>query len=95
MPLSFRYNQEKNQLLKSSRGINFDDVIMLLKKDMFIVDIEHPNRNYHHQRMYVIAYKGYAYAVPYVINAAKNEIFLKTIYPSRKLTRQYIKKEKR
>jgi len=40
---------------------------------------------------YAIKIKEYIYAVPYVINLKKQEIILKTIYPSSVLTKIYLK----
>jgi len=45
--------------------------------------------------VYVIAIKNYVYAVPYVKNEEKHEIFLKTVYPSRVLTKKYMKGDKK
>jgi len=54
------------------------------------VDVfEHPNQErYPGQRISVVVIEGYAYLVPFVENEV--EIFLKTIIPSRKATKQYI-----
>lgn len=38
--------------------------------------------------MYIVAIDGYEYLVPYVEN--DSEIFLKTVIPSRKATRDYL-----
>ncbi len=43
---------------------------------------------YPNQRVFVVAVDGYAYLVPYVED--NREIFLKTIIPSRKATKQYL-----
>lgn len=43
---------------------------------------------YQNQFMFVIKFDNYIYLVPFVIN--RNEIFLKTIIPSRKATKKYI-----
>lgn len=52
-------------------------------------DIEHINSaKYPRQRMYVVLFNDYVYCVPYV--ASEKEIFLKTVYPSRKLTLKYL-----
>jgi hypothetical protein len=51
----------------------------------------HPSLKHPLQRLYVVELNGYAYALPYVLKEEKNEIFLKTIYPSRALTRIYLK----
>jgi hypothetical protein len=37
-----------------------------------------------------IKIKGYAYAVPYVIDKKRKVVFLKTVYPSRVLTEKYL-----
>ena len=52
--------------------------------------IDHPNKTrYANQQIIVININEYAYAVPFV---QQNEIrFLKTIVPSRKLTKLYLR----
>ena len=50
---------------------------------------DHPNQErYPGQKIAVVLIEGYAYLVPFVEN--EEEIFLKTIIPSRKATRQYL-----
>lgn len=57
-----------------------------------IVDIlEHTNGKYLHQKMFILRLKGYLCRVPFVEN--ENEIFLKTIFPDRKLKKIYDKEE--
>jgi hypothetical protein len=52
-------------------------------------DISHPNAiGYPNQKIFVIAIDNYAYLVPYVEN--DDEIFLKTVIPSRKFIKLYI-----
>ena len=52
-------------------------------------DIEHPNQEkYPNQSILVLEINNYAYIVPYVED--DTEVFLKTIIPSRKLTKQYL-----
>jgi len=52
--------------------------------------LENPNqRRYAGQRVLVVNVQGYAYLVPFVESAT--EVFLKTIIPSRKATRRYLK----
>ena len=91
MAFDINFNEEKNQLLKATRGIGFDEVIEALNREDLLADIAHPSKNRQDQRLYVVKIKRYAYAVPYVINLQKNEIFLKTAYASRALTRKYMK----
>jgi hypothetical protein len=91
MAFDINFNEEKNQLLKATRGVGFDEVIDAMSKGNVLADIVHPSKSRLNQRLYVIKIKKYAYAVPYVINVQKREIFLKTAYPSSTLTKKYIK----
>lgn len=85
----FDWDPEKNQQLIEERGISFEEVIFHLQSDGLLDDIKHPNQeSYAHQRMYIVAIEDYAYLVPYV--ESNEAIFLKTIIPSRKATKQYL-----
>ncbi len=57
-----------------------------------ILDIvAHPNQNkYPNQSMFILEIDGYCYLVPFVED--ENEVFLKTIIPSRKATKKYLEK---
>lgn len=51
----------------------------------------HPNpEKYPEQRAMVVAWDGYAYLVPFIAEA--DHYFLKTVIPSRKATREFLKK---
>jgi hypothetical protein len=51
--------------------------------------LEHPNLDrYPNQRVFVVNVEGYAYLVPFVED--EQGVFLKTIIPSRKATRDYL-----
>ena len=83
------WNPEKNQQLISERGISFEDVVFYLQQGALLDDIEHPNSDkYPSQRIFVIDIDGYVHLVPYV--ESRKEIFLKTVIPSRKVTKQYL-----
>jgi len=84
------WNAEKNQLLMVERGISFEDVLFALQTGRLLDDLAHPNDNkYPHQRIFVVEIDEYAWLVPYVEN--EEEIFLKSIIPSRKATKHYLK----
>lgn len=91
MAFDISFNEKKNQLLKASRGIGFDEIILAIKSGDLLDDTIHPNQKYPHQRVYVVRIREYIYAVPYVTNPKTKEIFLKTAYPSRVLKRRYTK----
>ena len=85
----FDWDPEKNHQLIEERGISFEEVIFHLQSDSLLDDVEHPNQeDYGHQRMFIVAIEEYVYLVPYV--ESKDDIFLKTIIPSRKATKQYL-----
>ena len=91
MAFTIRFNEEKNELLKATRNISFEDALESIKKKKLLDNIAHPSKRHPHQRLYIIEIKEYIYAVPYIMNREKQEIFLKTIYPSRVLTKKYRK----
>ncbi len=83
------WNKEKNNWLRENRGICFEDILYYLDNENLIDDIEHPNQEkYEGQRMMVFNIKDYIYLVPYV--ETEHEVFLKTIIPSRKATKDYL-----
>jgi uncharacterized DUF497 family protein len=83
------WNHEKNRKLIEERGISFEDIVFSLQSGYLLDDISHPNsEKYPFQRVFVVAVESYAYLVPYV--ESDDEIFLKTVIPSRKASKQYI-----
>jgi len=87
----FDWNEIKNTYLKTQRGIGFEDIQTAIEEGKVLADIEHPlESQYPNQRVFIIEFRDYAYIVPYVEDDTK--IFLKTIYPSRKMTKKYLKK---
>ena len=71
------------------RGISFEDVVYYLRQGEILDDVEHPNHDkYPGQRIFVLNIDKYIHLVPYV--ESKEEIFLKTIIPSRKATKAYL-----
>jgi uncharacterized DUF497 family protein len=83
------WNTDKSLALKESRGVSFEDVIFNLEKGDLLDDYQHPNQQtYPGQRIMVVGINNYAYIVPYVEN--EDEIFLKTIIPSRRATEKYL-----
>ena len=83
----YNWNEEKNILLKKTRKIGFESVVMHIEKGDLLDIIENPSDKYSKQKVLIININNYIYAVPFVEN--EKEIFLKTIIPSRKLTRIY------
>ena len=87
----FTWNSEKNKKLKKERNISFEIVVLLIESGEILEIIKHPNQEkYTNQFIYTIEYNDYAYLVPFIEDEKK--IFLKTIIPSRKATKKYLKK---
>jgi len=86
---NINWNTEKSLALIESRGICFEDVVFYIERGDILDDYLHPNQQeYPKQRIMVIAMNKYAYLIPYVENG--EEVFLKTIIPSRKATERYL-----
>lgn len=84
----YNWNADKNEQLIVERGISFEEIVFYIENNGLLDDIAHPNsQDYSHQRIFIVAVESYVYLVPYVEN--KDELFLKTIIPSRKFTRIY------
>ncbi len=87
--LYFDWNNEKNELLKRERNISFEEVILAIENERLLAIFAHPNlKKYPSQQIYVVEIDNYAYIVPFVETG--ETIFLKTIIPSRKMTKIYL-----
>jgi uncharacterized DUF497 family protein len=85
----FDWNDEKNEWLKRERGVAFEDIVYHLIHNGLLDTIEHPNQEqYPGQRVFIIDVEGYAHIVPFVED--DQVIFLKTVVPSRKMTKLYL-----
>jgi len=85
------WDPAKNETLRKERGICFEDIVFYIDRDDIVDIIPNPNqKKYPHQQMYVLNIDDYIYLVPFVEN--EEMVFLKTIIPSRKATKEYIKK---
>jgi uncharacterized DUF497 family protein len=89
----FDWNDEKDEELRKNRGISFEDIVIHIENGNIIDVIEHPDKErYPNQKIVILDIDGYAYMVPYVTSGKTK--FLKTIIPSRKATKKYLRKDK-
>lgn len=77
--MEIRWDLSKNERLKRERGVSFEEIIQA----EFVAVKRHSKRAY--QNILLFRYKGYIWVVPYVKSG--DEIFLKTLFPSRKYTK--------
>ena len=86
----FRWSNAKNEQLKAERNISFEEIVLAIEADGLLDIVVHSNPGkYPNQRMFVVAVEQYAYLVPFVDES--DFYFLKTVIPSRKATRDYLK----
>ena len=80
---------EKNEQLRRERDVSFEEVVFHIQAVDEVDVFEHPNQDrYPGQKISVVIINDYAYLVPFV--ESEDEIFLKTIIPSRKATKLYV-----
>jgi uncharacterized DUF497 family protein len=85
----FRWNPEKNEILKADRGVSFESVVVAIESGGLLDILTHPNpAKYPRQRILVVAADSYVLLVPFI--EEEDYFFLKTIIPSRKATRDYL-----
>ena len=86
---TYRWNEIKNEQLKRLRGISFEDIVLALEAGGLLEIVDHPNpKRYPAQKVFVIALAEYVYLVPHIEES--EYVFLKTIIPSRKLTKKFL-----
>ena len=86
---AYAWNKEKNQLLKAERDVSFEEVVVHIAAGDLLDIVEQPNpEKYEGQRMFIVKLREYVWLVPFV--ETDDEIFLKTIIPSRKATKKYL-----
>lgn len=85
----FAWDEARNDRLKTERGIGFEEIVFHIERGDVLDVLEHPNpERYGGQRIFVVRRGHYAYLVPFVED--EGLVFLKTIIPSRKATKQYL-----
>lgn len=84
----FDWDEEKNELLKHERGISFEEIVFHINNGDLLARLDHPSHKYSHQQIFVVGINNYVYMVPFVED--EHKYFLKTIIPSRRLTRDYL-----
>ena len=87
--LLYDWNEDKNEWLRRERGVTFEEIVFHLTHDGLLDTIEHPNQDsYAGQKIFIVNVDGYVCLVPFV--ESEDQIFLKTIIPSRKMTKRYL-----
>ncbi len=85
----FDWNLEKNEKLIKERGIGFEEILIAITENYLLDIVKHSGEKYLNQKIFIVQVNNYVYLVPFVEDEEK--VFLKTIIPSRKATKKYIK----
>jgi predicted DNA binding CopG/RHH family protein/uncharacterized DUF497 family protein len=84
----FDWDDAKNAKLRAERGVGFEEIVFHIERGDLLDILEHSNPSrYAGQRIFVVRREDYVYLVPFVED--EHTVFLKTIIPSRKATKQY------
>ena len=88
----FAWDDAKNAKLRKERGIGFEEIVFHIERGDLLEILDHPNpARYGGQRIFVVRREDYVYLVPFVED--EDTVFLKTIIPSRKETKEYLGEE--
>ena len=89
MTKPFRWDTDKNEQLIQERGVSFEQITVAVENGNLLQVVQHPNTaKYPRQKIMIVGIDGYGYLVPFVEET--DYLFLKTIIPSRKATRDFI-----
>jgi hypothetical protein len=83
--MKITWNPDKYSKLLAERGIDLQEIKVLIENTPHLKILEHPIRP--GQLIIPVVYKSYVHIVPVVIE--KDTMFLKTCYPSRKAHKKY------
>lgn len=90
--MTIEWNPEKNAALKARYGFGFERVLVALSEGALVERRAHPSRTrYVHQQQLLVLIDDYIWVVPFV--EQDGGIFLKTMFPSRKATRIFMRKK--
>jgi len=63
----YKWNKEKNERLKTERGISFEQITMHVERGDLVDIATHPNQSkYPNQQVLVVEINDYVYLVPFV-----------------------------
>jgi len=93
MPVMARHHLLRpHQQLLAQRSICFEAVVVVIETGGLLDVLAHPNpERFGGQRILAVAVNQYVYLVPYVEDG--DHLFLKTISPSHKATRDYLRQD--
>ncbi len=92
--MNYKFNPQKNAKLIEQRKISFEDIINAISEGKLLGVKTHQNLiKYPNQKILFVGIGNEVYAVPCIFEN-DGTIFLKTIFPSRKARKEFIKNHK-
>jgi len=85
------WDDGKNEWLLINRGISFEEIAEIILNKKYLELLENPTRE--NQQYFILEIRNYTWVVPFIINE-KEQIILKTAFPSRKFHKKYGRKGK-
>ena len=85
--LQIIWDSHKNEILLKQRGISFEEIEEIIKKNEVIEVLQNKSSHFENQKILVFKYDDYIWACPCLIENEK--IVLKTAFPNRKLNALY------
>jgi len=90
LTMKYEWSPAKNEWLKEHRNISFEQIVFHLSQGDVWKIADHTDQNkYPGQKIYFVIVEDYIYLAPHIVEC--DYIFLKTIIPSRRATRDYEK----
>ena len=87
--LEFEWSEEKNELLKNTRDVSFEELVQAYASGAFYKIRPHPDVDkYPRQSLLIISIRGYIHCAPFVWKGSR-VVFLKTLYKSRVFNNLY------
>jgi hypothetical protein len=85
----FDWSIDKNDDLIRERAIFFEEIVFWIMHDGLLDIVEHSNKmKYPDQKIFIVKVDEYVYLVPFIED--EEVILMKTIIPSRKMTKKYL-----
>ena len=88
--MRYHWDAAKNEWLIKFRRVSFEEIVWAVAHGHLLDVLISDKERYKGQKQLVVEVKGYAYLVPIVEEG--EVIVLKTVIPSRKLTRRYLRR---
>ena len=86
-PILWDKSKAQTLALNTDRNITFERCLVAIEAGDILANIANPSRD--GQNIFVLNIEDYAYVVPYVEDS--EGLYLKTVFPSRKYTKLFLK----